>query len=708
MLPIFTDLILLITTFLLVGFLFGRPISRWVSIRRSFTLRSLRLFYSRYSVFQAWDFFQKPQFYGEEAESQDFLDYFTQTVFQKKFFEYSYFFLLGPSGIGKSTALIRLYAKWKYALREEPLQIRLVSFSGPNVYQNIGTMPDKQETILLIDNLDSEINQANYREAIDQLIEATKDFARVVVACQSGFLPQKISGKPGDETIKFVGETQFKIFRRIELIPWNTQQSIRFSLYKLGLLNFRKRKKARKWIQSRPELFERPGYLTWIKDALYHHHPPVYPHHLIQSAIHGLIGKLKPEAGRKEDIFAFLVSLSQEIKSQDQSEWLMDSDLAKKLATEFSIDLSFLNYNLLELSKEGFIRVISPAFLAYFIAWKGFHAGWSMGETRWEAFPEIQKYFRNMGWEKFMALPEISKNGRCYLDQEVEQRKCESLDFIQIPQITRLYIPSATINDWRFLKGLTNLKGLYLESEDMNQIGANMLIQFPHPDVRIYFSGKVLKLNQQFTQKLSTKNEEEFSKPPIHYLNLVTPNQELDPDQTYTNEQPAFPRITTEDAKNLFQQDLFSLPSEEQSESDVPTYSTRKEIKREYLRYPEWDLFDLAEWHIQPDQSFNLILSHRHPPTLLVPQLREILGKLFHLYGEDDQNQGEFHSDDEIQIEEGYWFGRTWAWKVSNSYAHPIQIYMVTPGIVRLEIYGIKGNFVDSSSVKKLSTKTST
>ncbi|MCB0837796.1 MAG: hypothetical protein KDD99_14085, partial [Bacteroidetes bacterium] len=129
LLPIFTDLILLITTFLLVGFLFGRPISRWVSIRRSFTLRSLRLFYSRYSVFQAWDFFQKPQFYGEEAESQDFLDYFTQTVFQKKFFEYSYFFLLGPSGIGKSTALIRLYAKWKYALREEPLQIRLVSFS---------------------------------------------------------------------------------------------------------------------------------------------------------------------------------------------------------------------------------------------------------------------------------------------------------------------------------------------------------------------------------------------------------------------------------------------------------------------------------------------------------------------------------------------------------------------------------------------------
>jgi hypothetical protein len=701
LLPIFTDFLFILLTFSVIIFLLGRKISSLLSIRKLLATKDLRLFYSNYSISQAWNYFQKPSFYAEKSTQQDFIDYFTKKAFQKEFFEYSRFLLLGPSGIGKTVALIRLFARWKYALREEAFHIKLISLSGPNIYENIKTIPNQEQTILLVDNLDSAINQSNYRSAVDQLLDATRAFPRVVIACQTGFLPPYMEEESGDEMVKYVGERHFQIFRRVELAPWGQERSIRYSSEKIGLLRFKKRKRARKWITVHPSLFERAGYVNWIPEALLSSKDPVYPYQLIQSAIHGLIGKLKPEAGTKENVFAFLVDLALSIKEQDQSEWLMSIDELAKLTHQYQIEIKHFHYKLLEVSSEGFVRIISPKFLAYFLAWKGFHSHWSLSRTAWKALPETQSYFQQMCWEKLMSKPEIQEQGFCLLDQDTEKKPCHKIKFHQLGRISRLYFKaSTTINDWRFLKKMGQLRAIYFQSSTPEELPIQCLRELPGAKVHIYLGDKVLRVNIRQIEEHSP------TRPVLHYLDLIYPGQTLSLTQSYLKRRPDYARIQPEELNTLFHTNILIFDKKDYN-PHLQSFLQETKTYQQFLSQLEWELFDQAEWHIQSDQSFNLRFSNRHAPTLLMSLVDQVLQDLFELYGEDDYNQGRFNTDDQIQLEEGYWFGRTWAWQVSNSYVLPMQIYMKDPGIVRLEIFGIKGNFVDSPSQKIISTNTS-
>ena len=691
----------LIAVVLILGFLAWRIIFVGLGINQFFierlTASALRLFYSRNTIFRAWDHFQQPYFFLPDGLRQPVLPFFLKEVFDPKYVEYSHFLILGPSGIGKTTTLIRLFSNWKYRINQTGYQIRLVSFSGPNIYEYIDQIPDQSKTILLIDGLDTNLNDETYKSRLDKLLKVSINFARIVITCQNGFLPPRVEGRTGDELVRFTGEETYQVFARVELTPWTKQTCMKYASDKLSRFSHRKKLRAHNWILSRPELFEIPGYMVWIKEALDKKTTPLYPFQIIRAAVHSLIGQAKAKSGNKKHIFGFLSNLALSIEKQGYSDWLMDLSMIKKLTRDFEVDITLLG-GLLEISGEGYLRFSNPDFYAYFLAWKAFHEGGDIAENLWNILPTAGKYYHQMCWDKFV-MSEYGTSS-CRLENDSEKRPCKDLNSNQIGKISRVYIKLEKLVDWRFLRGLKYLKGMYLEGKAIIEIPLDLVKEIKKKNALIY-----LTKNQIPDQVFSVK-EREVGNLKNHSvlfdLERIDIHKGLTPKSRVIHKRPERSWITSADVLNLFEKDLTYFPVNPIVET-IPGANDKENVQKisGHLGTGEMDLFDMIEWHIHHDNSYNIVLYHDNPSTLLIDYLRQITDSLISLYGEDDRNQAIFSEDDIAQIEDGFWLGRKWAWEVSQSYENPINLYLEEPGKAKLEIYGFRGNFVDLPKIKQ-------
>ena len=163
----------------------------------------------------------------------------------------------------------------------------------------------------------------------------------------------------------------------------------------------------------------------------------------------------------------------------------MDLNTIKKLTRKYEVDTILLD-GLLEVSGEGYLRFSSPAFYAYFLAWKAFHEDDNIAENLWNIHPTAGKYYHQMCWDKFV-MSEYGTSS-CRLENDSDKRACKSLTSKQINDISRIYIKLDRLVDWRFLRGLKHLKGIYLEGKAVSDIPLDLVKEIRKKNALIYLT----------------------------------------------------------------------------------------------------------------------------------------------------------------------------------------------------------------------------
>src|ERR1700709_1103394 len=179
-----------------------------------------------------------------------------------------YSFLLADSGMGKTSALINYYARhirrWSH-----PFKIAIVSLSSPNPLQRIEALQSRENTVLFLDAFDED--QAaikDYREHLNQLIQAPYDFKALLITCRTQFFPsdadiptetkrRKAGPRPAAEPSQYV-------FSKLYSCPFSEKDVRSYIRRRYPLWKFTDRHRILALIKRVPKLVHRPMLLAHL------------------------------------------------------------------------------------------------------------------------------------------------------------------------------------------------------------------------------------------------------------------------------------------------------------------------------------------------------------------------------------------------------------------------------------------------------------
>lgn len=193
------------------------------------------------------------------------VDFFNRVFRKDKYGRY--FIILADSGMGKSTFLQMLFLKYKRKLIKYK-KIYFYPLSNRRDLSEIKQIKKKYKSIILLDALDEDLYAVeNYQKRINEIVDLTQDFYKVVIACRTQFFPDEYS-EPKKIPIIIYGNGNKKLeFCKIYISPF-TNNDIRKFLLKKYKWNISKISKAKKIIAKSPDLMARPMLLTYIDDFL--------------------------------------------------------------------------------------------------------------------------------------------------------------------------------------------------------------------------------------------------------------------------------------------------------------------------------------------------------------------------------------------------------------------------------------------------------
>ncbi|MEZ4774350.1 MAG: hypothetical protein R3D00_14290 [Bacteroidia bacterium] len=648
----------------------------------------LKRYFSSATIRNAWKNHIPPKITTGNSPAFEMIPWFVKNTLTKKNFEYSHYLLLGDSGIGKTTALIRLYAAYRYTFDSRDFSVLLISLSDPSATFILQGYKNKEKTVLLLDGLEDNMRASHdYKAGLDNILTETAGFAKVVISVQRNFLPEGVRGGADKESVKYTGESCYQLFGRVEIQPPVARDMDRLVSRQLAGLSGEEKQRLREEIIMNPALYRRPGWAKWSHALALSGQQAQYPFEIYKIAAHYLLGNIPGEEGLKEKIFAFASDLAANIwKGADENRrWAMPRTEAEKLAGELGVNLSDLDHTFLEIFPEGYVRFTHKGFLGLFVAWKAFYEEWTPGDTRFAALPEAAEFFHQMCWQKALAA-DRSLEGYARLNQSSDRRELTSLSFTDIRNISRLYLRGDRLSDVRFLRGITALKGLYLD--EGVPMRANIVSQLPNESVLVYLrqTGNIAGIYDLAHGNLK----------PFLLHTRFSPLMSVIPE---------IPEKAIKARKNIL--DVFStrlrrLPNESCRPHPLPEGDTGEatDLFRLHLGVGEMDLFNLVEIFVMEDGSRNIVFSNTYLPTLINEQAEIVTNRLVEVYGEDDRNISAFGTDDLAQIEDGYWLGRRWFWKNSENYPYPIHLYMEVPGKIQLEVFGVLPEPITDPEVK--------
>lgn len=209
----------------------------------------------------------------EYDRSIELLSFFLNTVF-KNIISDQYFILLGDSGMGKTTFMIKLYKRYSQKILKK-YKIILIPLSYDNalpmIYQ-IGKdegKDEKHKTILLLDGLDENPDAVkDYEIFIQKLLTATEMYYKVIITCRTQFFPDEKSEPHETGKINYSTINKKKLFNKLYISPFNDNDISHFLSKKYPPFLYRKRKKAMEIIQKCPYLMVRPMLLAYIDDLI--------------------------------------------------------------------------------------------------------------------------------------------------------------------------------------------------------------------------------------------------------------------------------------------------------------------------------------------------------------------------------------------------------------------------------------------------------
>lgn len=202
---------------------------------------------------------------------QELIPFFIKRDLSNSMYRDKYYIILAEAGMGKTTFMINLYARYTEKLKGTDYQIKLFPLGYPNVLREILHISPKERAniILLLDAFDEDQEAIKaHQKRLHHLLQKIDGFKEVVFTCRTQFFPldEEDSGEIG--ILKFRYEDNLYHFRKLYLSPFNAEDTKLYLRRNYGFFQMSKRKKAEKIVLHSPNLMVRPMLLRYIDDLI--------------------------------------------------------------------------------------------------------------------------------------------------------------------------------------------------------------------------------------------------------------------------------------------------------------------------------------------------------------------------------------------------------------------------------------------------------
>jgi len=208
-----TETIILLLTILAIAWVidFLMKFIRKLNIRRfnKILKSNLSHYYSNEDISRATKYFI-PLYYQESAPSiheelggggipipkQKIIPAFIKDFSNQRSYN-KFILVLADTGMGKTTFLINLFLKYlkkknNTSFRQK-FPIKLYPIGDSETFKDIDRLPNKENTILLLDALDEDIQALkDYNSRLQEIIKKVKKFKRVIITYRTQFFPSEV------------------------------------------------------------------------------------------------------------------------------------------------------------------------------------------------------------------------------------------------------------------------------------------------------------------------------------------------------------------------------------------------------------------------------------------------------------------------------------------------------------------------------------
>lgn len=221
----------------------------------------------------------EPGFTHQYVARNPLIPFFIQTAFQEKKDSERFYLILADSGMGKTTFMVNLYLRYhSFFNRHRQRKMRLFRFSHPDTMTQVAAIKyeEAKGTILLLDALDEDpfivskdpdmTDAQAFQKRLDDIIEATRNFAEVVMTCRTQYFPGQ-EDDPYELKVKRPDERGFYTLNKLYLSPFTLDEVKQYLRKKYSYLPFVRRRKKERALQvvgQAKHLVMRPMMLSYI------------------------------------------------------------------------------------------------------------------------------------------------------------------------------------------------------------------------------------------------------------------------------------------------------------------------------------------------------------------------------------------------------------------------------------------------------------
>lgn len=327
-----------------------------------------------------------PQSQHAFVTCQELIPFFINRNISDSMYRDKYYIILAEAGMGKTTFMLNLYAKYTEKLKDTDYQIKLLPLSFPDAMDKVQQIPAEQRpnTILLLDAFDEDHEAIKaHQKRLHSILQQVSDFREVILTCRTQFFPQdeEDSGEVG--VLRFRYQEQVYQFRKIYLSPFSVEDVKAYLKKNYNIFKLSKRKKAEKIVLQSPNLMVRPMLLRYIDDLIKNrdHYSTTYQVYseLIERWIDREVRRRAdhPEKYR-QDLYTFSREVAIDMYNQRKKRGAMiiSDDELKVIAEKNNVDLGTLELKtraLLHMNSLHQCTFAHKSILEYFLVTEAFY-----------------------------------------------------------------------------------------------------------------------------------------------------------------------------------------------------------------------------------------------------------------------------------------------------------------------------------------------
>jgi|GEM_PF-2467587 len=619
-----------------------------------------------------------------------------------------FFVVLGESGMGKTTFLINLYQSYKRKRKESMLDIALIDLRHPDAFTHIRNIENKSHTILLLDSLELlPIKKLDYRQKVDSVLDQVGIFPKVVITCRPYFFPAAMEDATSEAPIRFVGERHNEVFEKHFIVPFEKEDIHQFIHKKYSFFASQKRNHAKYLVDKLPYVLKSPVFLNYIDVLMKRREPFTYTYQIYEEIISQWVESLvkdmssaKPKQFRL-NVWSLLQRLAYDIYiyGNERGYWGIEEADVKFFARKCDISLSYLALNrsgIMHQHPNGYYQFSHSGLWSYLVAKQAWTKPDFEEEYDFQFIREAETFFYELCWEHYLKSFEFGQMREFYrTNLDSNELLLKNASFKVLRNITRLYIYDFQGKDLRFLKYMPKLEGIYLMGGELEDLSHYLLAQLTDFKGFVYFTRmdkvtgdpqvveciKLINLDQlprEEGENWSAFNHIDLWERPLIHAKLLA-------------------KAGAEDGKDfftLFDLDLKGLPDSQSNVYDDPRMGHRSDVQvyERVLNGRLFELFDKILIYVFSDGRINLRFMNTYKPIFLLQDVQNMVNALFECYGEDDEGRGAFSTDDQSQLKDGFWMGRSW--RDTERFAYPLTLWMEERDRVKFVVYGLQSQAV--------------